>query len=104
MPGKNEVYNITGDSVNLKEGEKVVSVFNNGTVNITTVERQVSVGSDMVPAGMTSSGGMNVIGWTVFSIVFGIILGRLREKAKPLVDFVSALNEAIMRIVFLIMW
>lgn len=76
----------------------------NGTINITTIKKQLNAGSDTVPAGMTSLGGMNIIGLTVFSIVLGIVLGKLREKGRPMVELFSSLNEAIMIIVVLVMW
>ena len=57
-----------------------------------------------MPAGVTTTGGMNIIGLIVFSIVFGVVLARLRDKGRPLVEFFSALNEAIMMIVFFEMW
>jgi len=40
----------------------------------------------------------------VFSIVFGIVLGKMGAKAKPLKAFFSALNDAVMILVTLIMW
>lgn len=57
-----------------------------------------------MPAGLASTGGMNILGLSLFSIVLGIVLGRLREKGKPLVDFFSALNQAVMVIVSFVMW
>jgi len=47
---------------------------------------------------------MNIFGLSVFSIVLGIVLGKMREKGRPLVEFFSTLNQAIMMIVLLIMW
>jgi len=40
----------------------------------------------------------------LFSIVLGIVLARLREKGRPLIQFFSALNEAVMVIVHFVMW
>lgn len=51
-----------------------------------------------------TTGGMNIIGLIVFSIVLGIVLARLRERGRPLVEFFSTLNEAIMIIVLFEMW
>lgn len=104
VSAKFETFNVTGSSINLGPDEKITAVHNNGTTNITTIRREIHAGSDTVPAGVISDGGVNIIGLTVFSIVFGIVLGRLREKGKPLVKFFSALNEAIMMIVIFIMW
>jgi len=40
----------------------------------------------------------------LFSILLGIVLARLREKGKPLIEFFSALNEAVILIVHFVMW
>ncbi|KAL9964505.1 hypothetical protein ACROYT_G028156 [Oculina patagonica] len=99
-----ETYNVTSDSIHLGPDEKITAVHTNGTINITTIRKEIYAGSDTVPAGMTSTGGMNILGLSLFSIVLGIVLGRLREKGKPLVEFFSALNQAVMVIVSFIMW
>ncbi|KAJ7390283.1 Excitatory amino acid transporter 2 [Desmophyllum pertusum] len=104
VTAKFETYNVTGASIHLEPDEIITAVHNNGTANITTIRKEIHAGSDTVPAGMLSSGGMNILGLTVFSIVLGIVLGRLREKGRPLVKFFSALNEAVMMIVLIIMW
>ena len=104
VPSSFKTYNVTSEIIYLEPDEKIAAVYTNGTMNITTIRKEVYAGSDTVPAGITSSGGMNILGLTAFSIVLGIVLGRLREKGKPLVEFFSALNEAIMQIVLIIMW
>ncbi|KAL9964503.1 hypothetical protein ACROYT_G028154 [Oculina patagonica] len=104
VSAKFKTYNVTGTSIHLEAGEEITAVHNNGTANITTIKKDIHAGSDTVPAGVMGTGGMNILGLTVFSIVFGIVLGRLREKGKPLVKFFSSLNEAIMMIVLFIMW
>lgn len=48
--------------------------------------------------------GINALGLVVFSICFGLIIGNMREQGKPLKDFFDCLNEAIMRLVAIIMW
>jgi Na+/H+-dicarboxylate symporter len=40
----------------------------------------------------------------VFSIGFGIVLGQLGEPGRPLVQFFSAFEQVIMRLVSTIMW
>ena len=47
---------------------------------------------------------MNVLGIVVFSIIFGLMLGRVGEKGQPLKAFFEALNEVIMKMITLIMW
>jgi len=48
--------------------------------------------------------GMNVLGIVGFSIVFGVILGRLGKEAQVMLDFFRCLSEMITRMVNLIMW
>lgn len=104
VSARSKTYNVTSDYIHLEIGEEIIGVHYNGTVNITTIRREIQAGSSTVPAGVTTTGGMNIIGLIVFSIVFGVVLARLRDKGRPLVEFFSALNEAIMMIVFFEMW
>uniref|UniRef100_A0A8C6WL22 Amino acid transporter n=1 Tax=Neogobius melanostomus TaxID=47308 RepID=A0A8C6WL22_9GOBI len=48
--------------------------------------------------------GINALGLVVFSMAFGLIIGSMREQGQPLKDFFDCLNEAIMRLVAIIMW
>ncbi|XP_041354083.1 excitatory amino acid transporter-like isoform X1 [Gigantopelta aegis] len=48
--------------------------------------------------------GINVLGLISFCTVFGILMSKMAEKAKLMVDFFAVLNEIIMRIVLLVMW
>ena len=43
-------------------------------------------------------------GIIVFCIAFGIIIGKMGEKARIMIDFFSTLNEIVMRLVGLVMW
>lgn len=52
----------------------------------------------------TRKGGMNILGILVFCIAFGIMLSKMAERAKPLVDFFKALSEASMMLVGLVIW
>ena len=99
MPGSFQTYRVMSDNVDLRPDEEITAVHFNGTVNITTIRKEIHAGSDTVPAGMMSTGGMNIIGLSLFSIVLGIVLARLREKGRPLIELFSALNEAVMVIV-----
>ena len=76
----------------------------NGTHNI-SVEREVEYkGSDSVPAGTDTRDSMNVLGLVVFSIVFGIILGRTGQRGLPLKAFFNSLNDVVMGMIDLVMW
>lgn len=55
-------------------------------------------------AVLTQESGMNVLGLVVFSIFFGIIIGRMGQKGKPLLDFFDSLSEATMQLIRLVIW
>lgn len=48
--------------------------------------------------------GANVLGLLVFCVVFGLVVGKMGEKGRILLDFFDALNEATMRLIQIIMW
>ncbi|XP_044287205.1 excitatory amino acid transporter 1 isoform X2 [Varanus komodoensis] len=48
--------------------------------------------------------GVNALGLVVFSISFGLVIGNMKEQGRALREFFDSLNEAIMRLVGLIMW
>lgn len=81
-------------------------MYSNGTHNYTTITRVLYAGSETIPAGQQTAadGGMNVLGLVVFSIVFGVVLGRMGEKGTPVKAFIETLNEVVMKMVTLVMW
>ena len=106
------MYNVTGTNPKLQDNEKIIKTIlvnetlNITTHNITTISREIYPSSNTIFAGVATNptGGMNILGLAVFSIVFGIVLGKMGAKAKPLKAFFSALNDAVMILVTLIMW
>ena len=69
------------------------------------MEDELAPGSDLVPAGLEiAARNMNVLGLVVFSIVFGIVLGRVGERGLPVKAFFESLNEIIMEMISLVMW
>ncbi|KAL5020528.1 hypothetical protein ScPMuIL_003420 [Solemya velum] len=56
-----------------------------------------------VPKVGTGSG-TNILGIIVFSIFLGIIIAKMGEKGKPLVDFFESFSLAIIKLVTLIIW
>ncbi|XP_034040536.1 excitatory amino acid transporter 2-like isoform X2 [Thalassophryne amazonica] len=48
--------------------------------------------------------GMNVLGLIGFFVAFGVIMGKMGEKAKLMLDFFNILNEIVMKLVSAIMW
>lgn len=58
---------------------------------------------EMIPvAGAVNA--VNALGLVVFSMCFGLIIGNMGDQGQPLKDFFDCLNEAIMRLVAIIMW
>uniref|UniRef100_UPI003AADB9C7 excitatory amino acid transporter 4 isoform X3 n=1 Tax=Centroberyx gerrardi TaxID=166262 RepID=UPI003AADB9C7 len=51
-----------------------------------------------------ASGGVNALGLVVFSICFGLVIGNMKQQGQALRDFFDCLNEAIMRLVAIIIW
>ncbi|XP_060077404.1 excitatory amino acid transporter 1-like [Ylistrum balloti] len=73
---------------------KVEENINGSNVNATAVYDPV----------VEMKSGMNVLGIVVFSIFFGIIIGRLGSKGKPLVALFESLCEATMVLIKLVIW
>ncbi|XP_032370979.1 solute carrier family 1 member 3a [Etheostoma spectabile] len=80
----------------------VVKVTVNDTI-FTLNDSQEITQVEMIPVP-GSVNGVNALGMVVFSIFFGLIIGSMGEQGKPLKDFFDCLNEAIMRLVAIIMW
>lgn len=81
------------------EMRNVTSTTSSGTT--TTNLTQVAV--DYQLSGSYKSG-INVLGLICFCLVFGIIIGSMGEEGKILVKFFSSANEAIMKIVTIVIW
>ena len=97
-------YNKTVDAQSIPANSSM-KIFNNGTINYTTIREKLVPGSDLVPNGLEiASRNMNVLGLVVFSIVFGIVLGRVKERGIPVKQFFESLNEIIMEMIGLVMW
>uniref|UniRef100_A0A673BD11 Amino acid transporter n=1 Tax=Sphaeramia orbicularis TaxID=375764 RepID=A0A673BD11_9TELE len=76
------------------------TLFNstNGTQEVTEITRE-----EVIPVpGQVN--GVNALGLVVFSMCFGLIIGNMKEQGQLLRDFFDSLNEAIMRLVAIIMW
>ncbi|KAI9521872.1 Excitatory amino acid transporter 1 [Dissostichus eleginoides] len=75
------------------------------TVNDTifTLNGSEMTREEMIPVPGAVNG-VNALGLVVFSICFGLIISSMGEQGRPLKDFFDCLNEAIMRLVAIIMW
>uniref|UniRef100_A0A8C5P9T6 Amino acid transporter n=1 Tax=Leptobrachium leishanense TaxID=445787 RepID=A0A8C5P9T6_9ANUR len=49
-----------------------------------------------------SANGVNALGLVVFSMCFGLVIGKMKEQGRALKEFFDCLNEAIMRLVAII--
>lgn len=52
----------------------------------------------------SSSAGVNALGLVVFSLCLGLVIGNMKQQGQVLQDFFDSLNEAIMRMVAIIIW
>ncbi|XP_075788647.1 excitatory amino acid transporter 1 [Pelodiscus sinensis] len=82
------------------ETSVVASVINNVSEAMDTLTRMKEEVIP-VPGGVN---GVNALGLVVFSISFGLVIGNMKEQGMPLRNFFDSLNEAIMKLVALIMW
>ncbi|XP_025069318.1 excitatory amino acid transporter 1 isoform X1 [Alligator sinensis] len=82
------------------ETSTMASVISNVSEAMETLTR---IKEEIIPVP-GSVNGVNALGLVVFSISFGLVIGSMKEQGQPLKDFFDSLNEAIMRLVALIMW
>ena len=48
--------------------------------------------------------GINILGLICFCLTFGVIVGGMGAQGQILVDFFVAFNEAVMKIVAIVIW
>lgn len=51
-----------------------------------------------------STSGTNVLGIVMFSVILGVTIGKMKEKGKPLQEFLVSLSEAMMIITSWVIW
>ncbi|CAK6444130.1 unnamed protein product [Pipistrellus nathusii] len=76
------------------------AVINNVSEAMETLSK---ITEEMIPVP-GSVNGVNALGLVVFSMCFGFVIGNMKEQGQALKDFFDSLNEAIMRLVAVIMW
>ncbi|XP_041912788.1 excitatory amino acid transporter 4 isoform X2 [Alosa sapidissima] len=72
----------------------------NVSIVLQTIQETVE---ESVPMGGTSNG-VNALGMVVFSMCFGLVIGNMKQQGQVLREFFDCLNDAIMRLVAIIIW
>ncbi|XP_051967525.1 excitatory amino acid transporter 1-like isoform X2 [Xyrauchen texanus] len=72
--------------------------------NFSTILQTVQETLEEVVPVSGSSNGVNALGLVVFSMCFGLVIGNMKQQGQALRDFFDCLNEAIMRLVAIIIW
>uniref|UniRef100_A0A8C3V484 Amino acid transporter n=1 Tax=Catharus ustulatus TaxID=91951 RepID=A0A8C3V484_CATUS len=75
----------------------------NVTAGMTTTQIPVPENFTIIPIP-GSANGVNALGLVVFSMCFGLMIGSMKQKGRALREFFNCLNEAIMRLVAIIIW
>lgn len=86
-------------------GKRVVHIkvtVNDSIFNLTNGSHEITK-EELIPV-LGTVNGINALGLVMFSMCFGLIIGSMKEQGQPLKDFFDCLNEAIMRLVAIIMW
>lgn len=69
------------------------------------LEAMLEVVRGMFPPNLVEAAvSMNVLGLIIFSIVLGAVLSTMGERGRPVLGFFESFNEAIMKIVHLVVW
>ncbi|XP_045577555.1 excitatory amino acid transporter 3 isoform X3 [Salmo salar] len=72
------------------------------TTVMATILPPENISKDYIIVGSYSDG-LNVLGLIVFCVAFGLVIGKMGERGRILLEFFDALNEATMRLVQIIM-
>ncbi|XP_069072332.1 excitatory amino acid transporter 4-like isoform X2 [Pleurodeles waltl] len=78
------------------------SILDNVTRAVGSLQEMMTI-EEVVPIP-GSANGVNALGLVVFSMCFGLVIGNMKEQGRPLREFFDSLNEAIMRLVAVIIW
>uniref|UniRef100_UPI00398E9DCF excitatory amino acid transporter 4 isoform X1 n=2 Tax=Pristiophorus japonicus TaxID=55135 RepID=UPI00398E9DCF len=65
--------------------------------------KDLMLAEEIIPVS-GSANAVNALGLVVFSIAFGLVIGNMKQQGRPLKEFFDCLNEAIMRLVAIIIW
>ncbi|XP_042703619.2 excitatory amino acid transporter 4-like isoform X2 [Malaclemys terrapin pileata] len=82
--------------------ENVTGTLENVTRTLRSLQEVLSFEETIPIPG--SANGVNALGLVVFSVCFGLVIGSMKQKGRALQEFFNCLNEAIMRLVAIIIW
>uniref|UniRef100_A0A674K4F7 Amino acid transporter n=1 Tax=Terrapene triunguis TaxID=2587831 RepID=A0A674K4F7_9SAUR len=80
--------------------ENVTGTLENVTRTLRSLQEVLSFEETIPIPG--SANGVNALGLVVFSVCFGLVIGSMKQKGRALQEFFNCLNEAIMRLVAII--
>ncbi|CAI9550151.1 unnamed protein product [Staurois parvus] len=94
--------NMTAVTEQTLEAFNISGILDNVTRAMGQLQQMIDLEEVVPVAG--SSNGVNALGLVVFSMCFGLVVGNMKEKGRALREFFDCLNEAIMRLVAIIIW
>ncbi|XP_053318235.1 excitatory amino acid transporter 1-like [Spea bombifrons] len=94
--------NSTNHTEELTAPINVSDILENVTRAMGKLQEMMNV-EEVVPIS-GSANGVNALGLVVFSMCFGLVIGKMKEQGRALKEFFDCLNEAIMRLVAIIIW
>ncbi|XP_025051038.1 excitatory amino acid transporter 1 isoform X3 [Alligator sinensis] len=80
--------------------ENVTGILENVTHALGSIQ-EVLTFEEIIPVP-GSANGVNALGLVVFSVCFGLVIGGMKQKGRALQEFFNCLNEAIMKLVAII--
>lgn len=94
--------NMTAVMEQTEEAINISGIVDNVTRAIEKLQQMMDL-EEVVPVSGTSNG-VNALGLVVFSMCFGLVIGNMKENGRALREFFDCLNEAVMRLVAIIIW
>uniref|UniRef100_A0A8D2LD60 Amino acid transporter n=1 Tax=Varanus komodoensis TaxID=61221 RepID=A0A8D2LD60_VARKO len=82
--------------------QNATAVWHNVTQALGSLPEVLSF-EEVIP-GPGSVNGVNALGLVVFSVCFGLVVGSMKQRGQALREFFDCLNEAILRLVAIIIW
>ncbi|XP_041060533.1 excitatory amino acid transporter 4 isoform X2 [Carcharodon carcharias] len=99
--GTRKIMRPTSSPINLTTSTEP-SMMENITDAIRKLQ-ELMLDEEVIPVA-GSSNAVNALGLVVFSIAFGLVIGNMKQQGRALKEFFDCLNEAIMRLVAIIIW